>query len=119
MIRPAEMKALRTIKGVNLRRQIGSKVLRGDLEIQDIVRFTRLRRKFWRDHVDRMTEENLATDPSRDGTRAGHLFLKRPDNIMKCRRNKTNFYEKERKRFTNENLKRRHYDNSICKTRWN
>ncbi|GJQ68868.1 hypothetical protein Trydic_g21737, partial [Trypoxylus dichotomus] len=118
MIRAAEMKARMTIKGVSLRGQIGRKVLRGDLEIQDIVRFTRLRRKFWRDHVDKKTEGNLATDPSRDDTRAGHLLPKRPDNIIKCRINKTNFYEKERKRFTKVNPKGRHYgiDNSICKT---
>ncbi|GJQ77295.1 hypothetical protein Trydic_g20717 [Trypoxylus dichotomus] len=55
MMRTAEMKTLRTIKGVSLRDQTRSKMIE-DLEIRDIVRFTRTRRRFWRDHVDRMTD---------------------------------------------------------------
>ncbi|GJQ71581.1 hypothetical protein Trydic_g11284 [Trypoxylus dichotomus] len=108
------MKTLRTIKGVNLRDQIRSKLIREDLEIQDIVEFTRVRRRFWRDHVDRMTEGRSAkfvhfaildekrnsrrpsTDFSRDGARAGHLF-KRLNNIKKSRRYKTKSSEKGKK----------------------
>ncbi|GJQ64826.1 hypothetical protein Trydic_g7003 [Trypoxylus dichotomus] len=52
MTRAAEMKSLRTIKVVNLRDQIRSKVIREDLEIQD-----GLQR---RDDVDRLTEDRWA-----------------------------------------------------------
>lgn len=60
MMRVAEMKTLRTIKGVSLRDQIRSDAIREDLNIQDVVRFTRSRRRYWRDHVDRMTEDRWA-----------------------------------------------------------
>ncbi|GJQ78712.1 hypothetical protein Trydic_g2747 [Trypoxylus dichotomus] len=56
MVRAAKMKILSTIKGVTLRDQIRDKVIREGLEIQGIVRFTRMKRRFWRDHVDRITE---------------------------------------------------------------
>ncbi|GJQ77581.1 hypothetical protein Trydic_g20966 [Trypoxylus dichotomus] len=85
MMRAAEMKTLRAIKGVSLRNQIRSKVIREDLEVQDIVKFT-MARRFWRDHVKRMTEGRLAkwakdeiilgelpADFLTDGARAGHL----------------------------------------------
>ncbi|GJQ84995.1 hypothetical protein Trydic_g3657 [Trypoxylus dichotomus] len=49
-------KRQKTIKGVSLRDKIRSEVIRENLGIQDIVRFTKVRRRFWRDHVDRMTE---------------------------------------------------------------
>ncbi|GJQ74180.1 hypothetical protein Trydic_g19093 [Trypoxylus dichotomus] len=57
MMRTAELKTLRTIKAVSLRDHVRSKVIREDLEIQDVVRFTRARLRFWRDHVNRMTED--------------------------------------------------------------
>lgn len=60
IMRAAEMKTLRTIKGVSLRDQIRSTAIREDLKIQDVVRFTRARRRYWRDHVDRMTDDQWA-----------------------------------------------------------
>ncbi|GJQ75004.1 hypothetical protein Trydic_g9625 [Trypoxylus dichotomus] len=59
MMRAVEMKTLRTTKRVSLRDQMRSKLIREDLEIQDIV-FTSARRRFYRDHVDRMTEGRWA-----------------------------------------------------------
>ncbi|GJQ72702.1 hypothetical protein Trydic_g1359 [Trypoxylus dichotomus] len=78
-----------------------SKVIRENLEIQGIVPFTRARRRFWRDHVDKMTEgrwEKWAKDekpnsrcspgqPPNDA-RAVHLLSKRPNGIKEDRRNK-------------------------------
>lgn len=60
IIRTTEMKILRTIKGVTLREQIRSEAIRNKLEIQDIMRWTRARRRQWRDHVDRMGPERIA-----------------------------------------------------------
>ncbi|GJQ78692.1 hypothetical protein Trydic_g2731 [Trypoxylus dichotomus] len=51
MIRTEGMKTLQVIKGVGLKE---------DLEIQDVIRSTRARRRFWMDHVDRMTEDRCA-----------------------------------------------------------
>lgn len=41
MTRAAEMKTLRTVKGVSLKDQIWSDIIREDLKTQDIVRFSR------------------------------------------------------------------------------
>ncbi|GJQ65872.1 hypothetical protein Trydic_g3974 [Trypoxylus dichotomus] len=57
------MKAVRTIKGVNLRDQIEGKVIRGDLEDQEIVRCTKARRRFWMNLVDRMADDGWAKWP--------------------------------------------------------
>ncbi|GJQ73799.1 hypothetical protein Trydic_g18739 [Trypoxylus dichotomus] len=56
MMRAVDMKTLRTIKGVNLRDQARSKMIREDLEIRDIVWFTRTKRRLRGDRVDRMIE---------------------------------------------------------------
>ncbi|GJQ66649.1 hypothetical protein Trydic_g4618 [Trypoxylus dichotomus] len=60
MLRAVERKTMRTTKGVSLRDQIGCKVITEDLEIQDIVRFTRARRQFRKHLVDKMTEDHWA-----------------------------------------------------------
>ncbi|XP_072764658.1 uncharacterized protein [Anoplolepis gracilipes] len=59
MMRTTEMRILRTIKGVSLRDRIRSSDIRREFELQDVVRWTRARRRFWRDHVDRMRPEQL------------------------------------------------------------
>ncbi|XP_045466794.1 uncharacterized protein LOC123675480 [Harmonia axyridis] len=94
-MRAAEMIILRTIKGVSLRDQIRSEAISEDLKIQDIIRFTRARRRYRRDHSDRMMEDgqrmddriqrNLQAELPKDGTKAGHLLPKR----LNSRRNKT------------------------------
>ncbi|GJQ72768.1 hypothetical protein Trydic_g1419 [Trypoxylus dichotomus] len=85
--RVVEMKTLRTIKGLSLGDQIRSKVIRENLEIQDMVRFTRARP---RRHIDRRSmSERAMADLQRDSARAEHLRLRRLNNIKKNRRNKT------------------------------
>lgn len=55
MLRSVEMRGILSIRGVTtLRDEIWSTVIRKDLNIQYVVRFTRSRRKHWRYHVDRM-----------------------------------------------------------------
>ncbi|GJQ84709.1 hypothetical protein Trydic_g21116 [Trypoxylus dichotomus] len=41
--------------------------------------------------------KDLPVDLPRDLERAGHLLLKKPNNIMKNRRNRTSFKERERR----------------------
>lgn len=48
------MKALPSIRGATLRDQIRSSEIQENLNIQDIVRFARARRRHCREHVDRM-----------------------------------------------------------------
>ncbi|GJQ78864.1 hypothetical protein Trydic_g35 [Trypoxylus dichotomus] len=78
MVRAAEMKTLRAIKGMSLKDQMRNKVIREVCENQNIVLFMRIRRRFWRDHVHRMTE-GQCTKRAKD---------EKP-NSKKGRRNKT------------------------------
>ncbi|XP_044744146.1 uncharacterized protein LOC123306294 [Coccinella septempunctata] len=60
MARTTEMRILRSIKGITLRDHVRSSDIREELEVQDVVRWVRARRRFWRDHVERMPDERLA-----------------------------------------------------------
>lgn len=53
-------KYLRTIQGISLRDQVRSANIREECKIQDVMRWTRSRRRKWRDHIDRMEPEKLA-----------------------------------------------------------
>jgi len=60
IMRATEMKTLRSITGLSLRDRVRSETIRETCEVQDVVRWTRSRRRYWRDHVERMGEERLA-----------------------------------------------------------
>lgn len=60
MMKTIEMKILRTVKGVILKDRVRSDTIRQELNIQDVVRWTKTRRRFWRDYVDRMDPERIA-----------------------------------------------------------
>ena len=60
MLRTNEMKVLRTITGNTLRDQRRSQDIRNECEIDDVVRWTRARRRYWNEHVTRMGAERLA-----------------------------------------------------------
>ncbi|XP_055714317.1 uncharacterized protein LOC129808563 [Phlebotomus papatasi] len=59
-LRTTEMKTLRTICGYSLRDKKRSSDIREECEVQDIVRWSRSRRRYWRDHVNRMDDTRLA-----------------------------------------------------------
>ena len=84
MMRAAEMKTLRAIRGVRETDQIKSKVIPKDLKNPDICNSI--------DEIERTIQEKPGwktklkeTTLPRDGTKAGHLLSKRLNN----RRNKT------------------------------
>lgn len=56
MMRTTAIKIFRSFKGDKIR----SKQIRQELGVQDVVRWIRERRSFWRDYVNRMPEERLA-----------------------------------------------------------
>ncbi|XP_044750499.1 uncharacterized protein LOC123310880 [Coccinella septempunctata] len=58
--RTTEMRILRSIKGETLRDHVRSSDIREELEVQDVVRSVRARRRFWGDHVASMQDERLA-----------------------------------------------------------
>lgn len=60
LLRTTEMKTLRAIKGVTLRDQLRSSDIRQELQTEDVVRWIRVRRRHWRDHVDRMNTSRIA-----------------------------------------------------------
>lgn len=60
MTRTTEMKTLRAITNLSLRDRVRSERIRETCNIQDVVRWTRDRRRRWRDHVERMGEGRLA-----------------------------------------------------------
>ncbi|XP_055372045.1 uncharacterized protein LOC129606020 [Condylostylus longicornis] len=60
LLRTTEMKTLRQICGYTLRDKKRSTDIREECNIQDIVRWTRDRRRYWRDHVNRMGDNRLA-----------------------------------------------------------
>lgn len=57
--RTTEMRTLRAIKGVTLRDHVRSHDIRQELEVQDIACWARVRRRQWRDHVERMTTQSI------------------------------------------------------------
>ena len=59
LLRTTEMKTLRAIAGVSLRDRIRNEEIRRTCDIEDIVRWGRARRRFWRDHVDRMNNTRI------------------------------------------------------------
>jgi len=60
MLRTTEMKILRSITNRTLRDRIRNSVTRDDCQVPDIVRWTRARRRAWRDHVGRMHPDRIA-----------------------------------------------------------
>jgi stage III sporulation protein SpoIIIAA len=54
------MKTIRAIHGKTLRDKIRSDQLRQLSEIQDIIKWTNVRRKEWDGHVERMDDNHLA-----------------------------------------------------------
>lgn len=60
ILRTTEMRTLRAIRGVTLRDRMRNEQIRQDCDIQNIVRWSRARRRHWRDHMDRMTPLRLA-----------------------------------------------------------
>lgn len=59
-MKTTEMRALRSIIRVTLRDKIKSETIRETCGIQDVVRWARVRRRCWRDHVERMSNERIA-----------------------------------------------------------
>ncbi|XP_044760217.1 uncharacterized protein LOC123317675 [Coccinella septempunctata] len=60
LLRTTEMRALRSIAGYALLDRKRNEEIREICDIQDVVRWARKRRRAWRDHVDRMSDERLA-----------------------------------------------------------
>ena len=60
LIRTTGMRMLRAIQGKTLRDRIRSKDLREVSGIQDIVGWIDVRKRGWREHVERMTDDGLA-----------------------------------------------------------
>ncbi|XP_045463721.1 uncharacterized protein LOC123673284 [Harmonia axyridis] len=59
-MRTTEMKVLRTIRGITLRDRIRNTDTLRELGVQDVVRWVKERRRFWRDHVDQMGPDRIA-----------------------------------------------------------
>ena len=59
LLRSTEMKTLRSILGLTLWDKIRSKDIREECKIQDIVTWTKDRRRYWNEHVDRANAEGL------------------------------------------------------------
>lgn len=59
IFRTTEMRTLRAIRRVSLQDRMRSNEIREELKVQDVVRWTRIRRRAWRDHVDRAEENQL------------------------------------------------------------
>lgn len=53
------MKMVRTIRGILLRGRIRNKDTPRDVEVRDVVRLTRKRRRMWRDHFYRIKPERI------------------------------------------------------------
>ena len=56
LLRTTEMKTLRSIVGKTLRDRVKSSDIRSQCDIQDVVRWSRTRRRAWSDDVDRMSD---------------------------------------------------------------
>ncbi|XP_044749778.1 uncharacterized protein LOC123310376 [Coccinella septempunctata] len=59
-MRTTEMRILRTIRGITLRDRIRNTDTLRELGIRDVFRWVRTRRRYWRDHVDRMGPDRIA-----------------------------------------------------------
>lgn len=59
-LRTVEMKVLRKIAGFTLRDRQTNESIREECQIQDIAKWTKMRRKMWSEHVERMEGERLA-----------------------------------------------------------
>lgn len=59
-IRTTEMKVLRNILGVTLRDKQTNKSIRERCDVQDVVKWSKIRKKKWKEHVERMNENRLA-----------------------------------------------------------
>ena len=59
LLRSTEMKTLRSILGLTLWDKIRSKDIRDECEIQDIVKWTKDRRQYWNENVDRANAKGL------------------------------------------------------------
>ena len=77
LLRSTEMKTLRSILGLTLWDKIRSKDIREECEIQDIVKWTKDRRRYWNEHVDRANAEGLIKI-ARDGRPAAKRPRGRP-----------------------------------------
>lgn len=58
-LRTSEMRILRTICGKTLLDRIRNETIRTECETEDIVRWTRKRRRMWNEHINRMTDDRL------------------------------------------------------------
>lgn len=77
LLRKTEMRVLRTITGKTLRDRIRSETIRETCKVQDIVRWTRQRRRDWNEHVSRMDNNRIAR-MARDGKVGGRRLPGRP-----------------------------------------
>ena len=77
MLRTAEMKTLRSIAGKTLRDRVRSATIRETCRVEDVIRWGRKRRRYWRDHVDRMDPERIARIVA-NGNPAGRRPIGRP-----------------------------------------
>ncbi|XP_045466561.1 uncharacterized protein LOC123675258 [Harmonia axyridis] len=59
-LRTMKMRILRRISGVTLRDRQTNKSIRQRTGVQDVVKWSRQRRRDWRDHVDRMESDRIA-----------------------------------------------------------
>ena len=62
LLRTSKMRTLRGITGCSLRDHIRSNDIRTQCGILDVVRWCRIRRKEWRDHVDNMRIPKIAKE---------------------------------------------------------
>uniref|UniRef100_A0AAR5QD25 Reverse transcriptase domain-containing protein n=1 Tax=Dendroctonus ponderosae TaxID=77166 RepID=A0AAR5QD25_DENPD len=60
MLRTAEMMTLRSIAGKTLRDRVRSVTIRQTCKVEDVIRWGRKCRRWWRDHVERMHPERIA-----------------------------------------------------------
>lgn len=60
MLRTAEMKTLRSIAGKTIRDRVRNTTIREICKVEDVIRWGRKRRRYWRDHVERMDTERIA-----------------------------------------------------------
>lgn len=60
LLRTTEMRTLRSITGYTLRDRQRSEEIRNKCNTEDIVRWSRMRRREWNNHVERMSDDRLA-----------------------------------------------------------
>lgn len=59
------MRTLRTVIDLRLRGRVRSERIREMREIQDVVRWTKSKRRYWKDNLERTSEERLAKKSKR------------------------------------------------------